>query len=357
MKTKKNIKTTLLNWLTIGIAVLVAGIALVYFVQYLVYAGDYEDTNDAQVESFINPVSARAGGFIKEVLFEEHQRVQEGDTLVILDDREYVQKVKEAEAMLEDTRAQQEILDAGIRSAQTTTLVYQDQVNSAKARLWQQEQDVKRFRNLLNGEAVTLADFEQVQTKYDVSKSDYSAAVNGLKTGESKVNELQARYNSLFAARKRAEALLALAKLNLSYTVITSPYTGYTGRKTILEGQQVQAGQPLVSVVNTADKWVTANFRETQVYGMYVGQPVEIEADAIPGKTFRGKIGAISASTGSKFSLLPADNSTGNFVKIIQRVPVRIVFDEPEVNELKAGMNVKITVKKSKNRHAAGDVF
>lgn len=342
----KNTKTTFVNKLIKWTAILVVVIALIFFVRYLIYAGNYEDTNDAQVETFINPVSARAGGFIKDVLFDEHQQVKQGDTLVILDNREYIQKVKEAESMLEDTRAQQEILDAAIRSAQTATLLNRDQINSAKVRLWQQEQDVKRFSNLLNDEAVTLSDFEQMQTRYDVSKSDYSAAVNGLKTGDSKVHELKARYNSLFAARKRAEALLDLAKLNLSYTVITSPYSGYTGRKTILEGQQVQAGQPLVSVVNTNDKWVIANFKETQVHGMYVGQPVQIRADAIPGRTFQGKIEAISASTGSKFSLLPVDNSTGNFVKIIQRVPVKIVFTEQKVEDLKAGMNVTITIKK-----------
>lgn len=346
METKKKKSTGIMNKLTVGIALLVVVFALIYFARYLMNAGDSEETNDAQVESFINPVSARAGGFIKDVLFEEHQKVNRGDTLVILDDREYIQKVKEAESMLEDTKAQQVILEAGIRSAQTATLVNQDQINAAQARLWQQEQDVKRFKNLLSNEAVTLADYELVQTKYDVSKSDYSAAINSLKTGNSKVQELQARHNSLFAARKRAEALLDLARLNLSYTVIVSPYSGFTGRKNILEGQQVQAGQPLVSVVNTNDKWVIANFKETQVSGMYVGQPVEIEADAITGKIFQGKIEAISASTGSKFSLLPADNSTGNFVKIVQRVPVKIVFKDREVSELKAGMNVKVTVKK-----------
>lgn len=349
METKDNKAKRFVNILIKLTAVSVVIAGLIYFVRYLVYAEAYEDTNDAQVDSYVNPVSARAGGFIKEVLFDEHQKIKQGDTLVILDDREYVQKVKEAEALLEDTKAQQEILDAAIRSAQTATLVNRDQINAAQARLWQQEQDVKRYKNLLSEEAVTLSDYEQVQTRYDVSKSDHSAALNSLKTGDSKVRELQAKYNSLFAARKRAAALLGLARLNLSYTVITSPYNGYTGRKTILEGQQVQAGQPLVSVVNTNDKWVIANFKETQVHGMYPGQPVEIEADAIPGRIFQGKIEAISASTGSKFSLLPADNSTGNFVKIIQRVPVKIIFDEVNVEALKAGMNVKIRVKKATN--------
>ncbi|OQP47486.1 secretion protein HlyD [Niastella yeongjuensis] len=347
MEAKKSNGKSLMNKFTIWVAVLVVVTALVYFIGYILRAGVYEDTNDAQVECFINPVSARAGGFIKNVLFNEHQQVKQGDTLVVLDDREYLQRVREAEAMLEDTRAQQEILDASIQSVQTSTLINKDQITAARARLWQQEQDVKRFRNLLDKEAVTLSDFELVQTKYDVSKSDYSAAINGLKTGDSKVRELQAKYNSLLAARKRAEALLGLARLNLSYTVITSPYSGYTGRKTILEGQQVQAGQPLVSVVNTNDKWVIANFKETQVHGMYISQPVQIEADAIPGKIFNGKIEAISASTGSRFSLLPADNSTGNFVKIIQRVPVKIVFNDRDVEELKAGMNVNVKVRKA----------
>lgn len=347
MTTKENIKPGFISWFIKATAISVIAVALFYFVRYLVYAGNYEDTNDAQVEAFINPVSARAGGFIKDVLFEEHQQVKQGDTLVILDNREYIQKVKEAESMLEDAKGQLEILSAAIASAQTSTLVNRDQIGAAKARLWQQEQDVKRFKNLLHDEAVTLSDFEQVQTRYDVSKNDYNAAINSLKTGDSKVRELQAKYNSLFAFRKRAEALLDLARLNLSYTIITSPYSGYTGRKTILEGQQVQAGQPLVSVVNTADKWVIANFKETQVYGMYVGQPVTIEADAIPDKAFHGKIEAISASTGSKFSLLPADNSTGNFVKIIQRVPVKIIFSDRDVEALKAGMNVKVTVQKA----------
>ncbi|WP_276483471.1 HlyD family secretion protein [Paraflavitalea pollutisoli] len=340
-------RRSFVNVLTKLLAVTVVVVSLIYLVRYLVHASHYETTNDAQVDAYINPVSARAGGFIKKVLFSEHQPVKQGDTLVILDDREYVQKVKEAEALLEDTRAQQEILMAAIQAAQTATLVNKDQIHAAKARLWQQEQDVRRFQNLLKEEAVTLSDFEQVQTRYDISQSDYSAAQNSLKTGDSKVRELQSRFAALFAARKRAEALLGLARLNLGYTVIVSPYSGYTGRKNILEGQQVQAGQPLVSVVNSNDTWVIANFKETQVHGMYVGQPVVITADAVSGRQFAGRIDAIAASTGSKFSLLPADNSSGNFVKIIQRVPVKILFTDSATQVLKAGMNVQVSIQKT----------
>ncbi|QEL03375.1 HlyD family secretion protein [Olivibacter sp. LS-1] len=346
MKSKQNELIGLSNKITLGVSLLAMCVGVFYFLRYMAYINGYEDTNDAQVESYINPVSARVGGFIDRVLFEEHQQVKRGDTLLVLDNREYLQKVKEAEALLEDTEAQLGVLAASIHSAKTATLVNKDQISAAKAKLWQQEQEVGRFRNLLSAEAVTVSDFEVVQTKYDVLKSDYSAANNSLKTNNSKVLELEARYKSLIAAKKRAEATLDLARLNLSYTVITSPYTGFTGRKALLEGQQIQPGQPLVSVVNSKLKWVIANFKETQVAAMFVGQSVKIEADAFPEKRFHGRIEAIAASTGSKFSLLPTDNSTGNFVKIIQRIPVKIAFEEGEADVLKAGMNVKVIVKK-----------
>lgn len=348
MKSQQNKTRGLINKLVVGTAILAIAVTLIYFVAYLVYSSDHEDTNDAQVESYITPVSARASGFIKEVRFDEYQLVKQGDTLVVLDDREYTQKVKEAEALLEDARAQQQILETSIRSAQTAALINKDQINSAQAMLKQQEQDLKRITNLYHDNAATLSDLEKAQTQHDVSKSNYSSAINGWKTSESKIAELQAKYNSLFAAQKRAAALLDLARLQLSYTVITSPYNGHTGRKKILDGQQVQLGQPLVSIVSTDLKWVTANFKETQIQGMRVGQPVAIKADANPSKTYRGKIDAISESTGSKFSLLPADNSAGNFVKVIQRVPVRILFNDEDVEDLKAGMNVKVVVDKSK---------
>jgi membrane fusion protein (multidrug efflux system) len=161
-----------------------------------------------------------------------------------------------------------------------------------------------------------------------------------------KITELQSRKPLLAADLKRKTAQLELARINLAYTVIVAPYAGRLGRKTILEGQQIQPGQPLVSIVNEKDKWVTANFKETQINGMYVGQAVDISVDAIDGKVYKGEIEAISASTGAKFSLLPPDNATGNFVKIVQRVPVKIRFIDTDITAIKAGMNVLVSVKK-----------
>ena len=338
-------KNSFINRLLSVIAIIIILSGIIYFGVYLVSSSNSEETNDAQVESYINPVSARASGYITKVLFEEHQEVKKGDTLVILDNREYTFKVQEAEAILEDAYAQIQVLDASINVAQTGVLVSKNQIASAKARLWQQKQDNARFQKLLKDEAVTGQEYEQVKTRYDVAESDFNATENALLGNISKIKELQTRKALLNADIKRKQAVLDLAKINLGYTIITSPYSGKTGRKNILEGQQVQLGQPLVSIVNENQKWITANFKETQMSQMHVGSAVKISVDAFSGKTYDGKIEAIAASTGSRFSLLPADNSTGNFVKIIQRIPVKIAFvNEKDIEEVKSGMNVTVTV-------------
>jgi membrane fusion protein (multidrug efflux system) len=328
------------------VAILILIGAVVYFSAYFLRDKHFLETNDAQVESYINPVSARVGGYIKKVYFEEHELVKAGDTLVVLDDREYQERVIEAKAAVDDAHAQLIVLTASINSAATGTLVDKDGIDAAKARMVQQQQDIKRYKNLMKEEAVTGSDLDLVQSKYDVSTSDYHASISNLKTSYAKIEELKARRALLLADVKKKQAELELASIDLNYTVIKAPYSGRLGRKTILEGQQIQPGQPLVSIVDEHNKWITANFKETQVNGMYIGQPVEIRVDAIDDKVFYGKIEAIAASTGARFSLLPADNSTGNFVKIVQRLPIKIRFTSTDISTVKAGMNVLVSVKK-----------
>ena len=341
-KTGKKISQMIMT--TIAVTIII--IALIYFYKMFRRANQFEETNDAQVEAYINPVSARAAGYIQTILFEENQWVDKGDTLVILDDREYKNKVQEAEAALQDSYAQQEVLAASIAAAQSGTHINKDQISSSRARLWQQEQDIKRYENLMKEEAATGQEYEQVKARYDVAVSDFNAANNTLKTSYSKIEELRSREGLLAADRKRKQTQLDFARINLGYTVITAPYSGRLGRKVIQEGQQIQAGQPLVSIVNENSKWVTANFKETQMSAMQEGKIVDIKIDAIPGKVFKGKIASISPSTGAKFSLLPPDNSTGNFVKITQRIPVKIAFTDTALAAVKVGMNAIITVKK-----------
>ncbi|MDQ0593625.1 membrane fusion protein (multidrug efflux system) [Chryseobacterium ginsenosidimutans] len=328
----------------VSIILVLAGGA--YFFNYLKYSKDYEETNDAQIESYINPVSARAGGYIQHVLFNEHQLVKKGDTLVILDNSEYLAQLQSAEASFDDARAQLTVLSATIYSAEFGTEINNDQIKGAQAKYIQQQQDISRYENLVREEAATGAELEQVKARYDVAESDYSAAQHGLTTNEAKIAELKTHFALLQADIKRKEAALKLARLNLSYTIIRAPYSGRLGRKNILEGQQIQPGQPLVSIINEKEKWITANYKETQVADMYIGQPAEIRVDAIDGKVFKGKIVAIAGSTGSRFSLLPPDNSTGNFVKIIQRVPVKIEFSDKNADRVVPGMNVTVSVRK-----------
>ncbi|WP_433763663.1 HlyD family secretion protein [Flavobacterium ginsenosidimutans] len=334
--------------LTTFLAVAIVIAAGFYLIKYLMRSADYQETNDAQVESFINPVSARAGGYIARVYFNEHQLVKAGDTLVTIDSREYQERLIEAEAAVQDNMAQLGVLESEIHSAAIAVLVSKNQISGAKSRLWKEQQDISRYEKLLKEEAVTGSDFEQVKVRYDIAQSDYDSSINKLDASNSRIKELQARRALLQADLKKKQALLSLARLNLSYTVIKAPYDGKTGRKTILEGQQIQAGQTLLQIINEDQKWITANFKETQVTGMYIGQPVEIRIDAIDNKVFRGEITAISGSTGSKFSILPTDNSTGNFVKIVQRIPVKIAFTQKDLSLFKAGMNTSVSIKNSR---------
>ncbi|WP_442587107.1 HlyD family secretion protein [Pedobacter sp. AW31-3R] len=346
MKVKQKVHPVNVLITVLSVVVIFAG--LIFLIQYLIRDQQFEETNDAQIEAFINPVSARVGGFIREVRFQEHEPVKRGDTLLILDDREYKIKLLEAEAAIQDAKGQLTVLEAGITAAEAGIFINRDQINAARSRLWQQEQDIKRYKNLIKEEAATGQEFERVKSQFDIATSDYNATLNNLKANLSKIEELKSRRELLAAGLKSKEAQLDFALVNLSYTVITAPSNGAMGRKTILEGQQIQPGQPLVSIVNEREKWVTANFKETQVTGMYVGQAVEVRVDAIPDRIFTAKIEAIAASTGGKFSLLPADNSTGNFVKIVQRVPVKIKFSNTDLTLVKAGMNVQVAVKKQR---------
>lgn len=346
MKAKNNHKTHPGNIvITIIAIVLVLGGAW-YLFSYLNYSREYEQTNDAQVESYINPVSARAGGYIQKVNFSEHQAVKQGDTLVVIDNREYQAQLQAAEAAMDDARAQLDVLHAGISAAEASTKVNHDQIRGAEAKYIQQQLDIRRYERLVKEEAATGADLEQVRARYQVAQSDLSAARNTLNTSQSRILELKTHFALLQADIKRKDAALQLARLNLSYTIIRAPYSGRMGRKNIMEGQQIQPGQPLVSIIDEGQKWITANYKETQVAGMYVGQPVEISVDAHDGEAYKGRISAIAASTGSRSAVLPADNSTGNFVKIIQRVPVKIEFEGNVGVGLVAGMNVSVSVKR-----------
>ncbi len=309
---------------------------------------DYKQTetsNDAQIEQYLSPVNLRATGYISRVCFQEHQHVNKGDTLLILDDREYRIKVMEAEAALQDALGGANVIDATLNTTQTSATVYDASIAEIEVNLAKLEKDMQRYRNLVEKKAATKMQLEQIETQYAAMQKKLQATLRQKKAALSGVNEVSTRKQNTEASIKRAKAALEQARLNLSYTVVVAPCSGKLGRRAIEEGQFINAGQTITYIIPDTQKWVIANYKETQVENLYVGQKVRMTVDAVSGKEYTGVVTAISGATGSKYSLVPTDNSAGNFVKIQQRVPVRIDFTglSREDNEkLAAGMMVVV---------------
>lgn len=326
------------------ICIILAGSGLWFTFNYFRRYINYEVTNDAFVDQYVAPLNIRVSGYIQEVRFKEHQYVRKGDTLLVLDNREYIIKVKEAEAALLDAHGTQDVIHSGIETSHTNVAVQEANIAEAKAKLWQLEQDYHRFERLMRDESVTRQQYEQAKAAYDAARARYDALVAQKNAAMSQYTEASKRTIGAEANILRCEANLDIARLNLSYTMLTAPYDGYIGRRTLEPGQYVQSGQTISYLVRNTDKWVTANYKETQIAHIHIGQEVLIKVDALPGRKFRGRVTAISEATGSKYSLVPTDNSAGNFVKVQQRIPVRIEFEgvsDEEMSLLRAGMMVE----------------
>jgi membrane fusion protein (multidrug efflux system) len=305
----------------------------------------FEQTNDAQVQEYVNPVISRAGGFIVAVKFEENQQVKKGDTLLIIDNREYKLQVAQTAAAIQKSEAQLQVLQSNIHTLERNAEAAKAQIKANEARVWKQKLDYERYSALYKEESATKQKLEDIQAALDVSNSEYLSAQETFNAAVSKIEDIRAEKAVVTAEIARLKALLDRNKLDVSYTIITASYDGRMGRRTVEVGQMIDAGEVLAYIVNNeTDKWVVANFKETQIEHMHVGDTVKILADAFPDKTFRGTIISLSPATGSSFSLLPPDNSTGNYVKIVQRVPVRIRVDgeRKEIDVLKVGMNVNV---------------
>ena len=329
-KTKKLIYNIIVCVLLLG--------AISWVCEKFIHLGNVEFTENAQVKQHIVPVNSRVQGYIKEVRFDEYTKVRKGDTLVIIEDAEYRYMVAQAEASLDNvistTASNLSVTDASIEEAR---IVFENA-----------ERNYKRFSALYEQNAVTRQQYDDINTAYLAAKARYDMLTRQKESVQSVSREQNTRLGQNEAGIKLAEAALELACLNLSYTVILAPCDGYTGRKEIQQGQLIQPGQTLVDIVDAEDKWVVANYKETQTANIQEGHEVEIEVDAVPGYTFRGVVRSVSRATGASFSLMPQDNSSGNFVKIEQRIPVRIDFTEDNdaeaMERVSAGMNVECKV-------------
>ena len=305
-------------------------------------------TDNAQVKQHITPVNTRVQGFIKKICFEEYKPVHKGDTLLVIEDAEFKLRLAQAEADLANAQAGQLVTHAGIATMQNNLMVNDAGIEEARVQRAHAEREWQRYKKLLEEDAVTRQQYDQVQTVYEAANARYEQMLRMKHSTSLSKDEQMRRLGQNEAAIRLAQAAVDLARLNLSYTVIIATCDGVTGRKDIHEGQLIQPGQTVVDIVDDSDLWVIANYRETQLPNIREGAEVSFTADAVPGVVYRGVVESISDATGAAFSLIPQDNATGNFVKVEQRVPVRIRLqgnDADQVSRLRAGLNVECKVK------------
>lgn len=323
---------------------LIVGIALV--IRHFVHFGDVEYTDNATVRQHITPVNTRVAGFIKEIRFEEYQPVHKGDTLVLIEDAEFRLLLAQAEADLSKALAGRQATSSGMETTQKNIHVTDASIEEAEVQLENARREDTRYAQLLEDEAVTQQQYDHVHTAYLAAQARLEQVKRAKRALGSTRDEQGHRLSQSEQAIAVAQAAEELARLNLSYTVIVATADGVVGKKEIHEGQLVQPGQALLDIVDKSDLWVVANYRETQLRHIAVGAKVKVTADAVPDVAFEGEVERISDATGAAYSMIPQDNATGNFVKVEQRIPVRIrLIPCKETAKLCAGMNVECEVK------------
>ena len=354
--------------------VVILAIALFFGYSEFRYLQRHETTDDAQIDGDVNPVIPKASGYVKAIRFKDNQFVKEGDTLFILDDADYKIRVEQAQAALQSAMASERVSrsqvnvalatiqssQAGVQTARDQVATAQANVVAAQARARKANQDFERYSRLLADKTVPQQQFDAAQAERDAAQAQVLAAQAQLRTAQSQVSAAgtqtgvtssqgqatRGQISVTQAAIKQRQTDLDLANLQLSYTIVRAPVSGVVSKRSVQIGQLVQAGQAVCSVVGNQNLWVTANFKETQLQQMQPGQVVDIDVDAFGGEKLTGHVSSFAGATGAKFSLLPPDNATGNYVKVVQRVPVRIEIDKNSAvyAKLRPGMSANVAV-------------
>jgi membrane fusion protein (multidrug efflux system) len=358
-----------------------AAAALVAGVVAWRYFAVRESTDDAQIDGHVNGVAARVAGTVKSVQVEDNQTVEAGAVLVQIDPRDYEVTVAKAQADLDQALAEEraarkgvpvttaatssrlQTAESGLASAQARLVSARARWREAEARNKKAAQDLERLKPLVSKDEISRQEYDAAvledeagKATLDAAQADIREAEQGVAAAEARLADArtapeqvaieEARAASAEAKVEQARATLAKAQLDLEYTTIKAPVAGIVSKKAVEVGVVVQPGQLLLAVVPLEDVWVTANFKENQLRRIRPGQPVAISVDAYGGRTYRGRVDSVAAATGARFSLLPAENATGNFVKVVQRVPVKIVLDagQDPGHLLRPGLSVVPTV-------------
>jgi len=321
-------------------------VGIIFGIKEYIYYSKHVDTDDAQIDGDISPVVTRVGGYVDSILFEENEKVTQGQVLVKLDERDYKIKLDQALAAERSANAGIDVSRSQISSTSANSSSAKAQVESAKAKLWQATKDYERYANLIQDGSITQQQFDQAKVQKEVAQASYQAAQDQYHAAVEQVGTTRSQLEVTNIGVDQRQADVDFAKLQLSYTNITAPATGIVSKKNVQKGQLVQAGQTLFSIVNENSIYVTANFKETQLEKIKTGAKVNLVVDAYPDEKIDGEVYNFSPATGAKFSLLPPDNATGNFVKVVQRIPVKIIIKSTKeiLEKLRPGMSVKVSV-------------
>lgn len=325
-----------------------------------IHGQHHEETDDAQIDANISPVIPRISGYVTEIRVKDNQKVKQGDTLVVLDNRSELIQVAQMEAALKAAQGNLGVANASTAASRANIGTFeanistaQAQIEAAKITLRRATQDYDRYANLIKDHSITQQQFEQAEAakqsaerQLQVLTDQKNSVSRQVSAATSQTNATAQQVGVVNANIQQREADLENAKLNLSYTVIVAPQDGKVSKVNVHEGQYLQSGQSLFSVVHDTNPWIVANFKETQFSKMHLEQKVTVHIDAFPDHDFDAKVSSFSPATGSRFALLPPDNASGNFVKVVQRLPVKIEFtgNDPLIKELRPGMNVDVDV-------------
>ena len=329
-----------------ALAVVVVVIIVAYGIHWWTTGRFIEDTDDAYVGGDVTVIGSKVAGYIDVVAVTDNQFVHRGDLLIHIDDRDYRAAVARTDAAIEAENASLANLDATARLQQSIIAQANAGVDAAKAEARRSQLDNTRYRDLSSRSAVSIESAQKAEADFQSAKAGTDRASAAEDAARQQLNVIQTQKSKVLAALAQARAESDLAHLNLSYTRLVAPIDGVVGNRRARVGAWSTAGAPLVAVVPAHGLWVDANFKEDQLSRMKVGQAVSVRADVLPGRVFRGRIASLAPATGSQFSILPPENATGNFTKIVQRVPVRVALDgkDGDLDILRPGLSVTATI-------------
>ena len=344
-------------FLVFGVIALIIIVVVYFYIRHTKY---YISTDDAYVTGSIHSIAPKVAGTVKDVYVHDNQLVKKGALLLEIDSRDYDVKVSDAKATVDSEQSKFSELSARVDVAGKQLDEIQSKIDTARATVALQEanlkqanQDLLRAKKLYDKGIFAEATLEKATTAYDVARAQVDAAreqvkqaLASLETQKLVIQQSKAAHLSQGYIVEQKKQALALASLMQGYTKIYAPSVGYITKKNVEVGNQVQGGQPLMAIVPLKDVWIVANYKETQLTKVKSGQKVQIKVDMYPGKTFSGTVDSIMAGTGSVFSLFPPENATGNYVKVVQRIPVKIILEKATDpgHILRVGMSVQPTI-------------